>query len=213
MMETTSTNTDLTRMSMIDEVKTRTDDAPCGMRNVGSSCWYNAVIQCMFHVPALRRRILSSELRGTSLSTEFDAIRKTFTLLKGSKKSTIETADYIQVFKAHMPSGSTQQDVSEFVHKLLDVCESALKPEGTANAENPIKKLFYGTLKEIGKTDEEKVSFILLQLRGVLVPLLVVLLAPPLRLVALRLALVVVVPPLQPVVVVVHLRHLIWALP
>ena len=145
-------------MSMIDEVKTRTDDAPCGMRNVGSSCWYNAVIQCMFHVPALRRRILSSELRGTSLSTEFDAIRKTFTLLKGSKKSTIETADYVQVFKAHMPSGSTQQDVSEFVHKLLDVCESALKPEGTANAENPIKKLFYGTLKEIGKTDEEKVS-------------------------------------------------------
>ena len=213
MMETTSTNTDLTRMSMIDEVKTRTDDAPCGMRNVGSSCWYNAVIQCMFHVPALRRRILSSELRGTSLSTEFDAIRKTFTLLKGSKKSTIETADYVQVFKAHMPSGSTQQDVSEFVHKLLDVCESALKPEGTANAENPIKKLFYGTLKEIGKTDEEKVSFILL-LWGVLVPLLVVLQlpAPPLRLVALRLALVEVVPPLQPVVLV-HLRHLIWALP
>ena len=158
MMETTSTNTDLTRMGMIEDVKTRTDDAPCGMRNVGSSCWYNAVIQCMFHVPALRRRILSSELRGTSLSTEFDAIRKTFTLLKGSKKSTIETADYVQVFKAHMPSGSTQQDVSEFVHKLLDVCESALKPEGTANAENPIKKLFYGTLKEIGKTDEEKVS-------------------------------------------------------
>jgi len=156
MMETTSTNTDLTRMGMIEDAKTRTDDAPCGMRNVGSSCWYNAVIQCMFHVPALRRRILSSELRGTSLSTEFDAIRKTFTLLKGSKKSTIETADYVQVFKAHMPSGSTQQDVSEFVHKLLDVCESALKPEGTANAENPIKKLFYGTLKEIGKTDEEK---------------------------------------------------------
>ena len=76
--------------------------APVGMRNVGSSCWYNSVLQVMYHVPALRRRILSSELRGTSLSTEFDAIRKTFTLLKGSKKVMIETKDYVQVFKGRV---------------------------------------------------------------------------------------------------------------
>lgn len=139
--------------------KTRHQDVPCGMRNVGSSCWYNSVIQVMYHVPALRRRILSSELTATSLSTEFDAIRKTFTLLKGSKKSMIETREYVQVFKSHMPSGSTQQDVSEFVHKMLDVCETALKPESAENAENPIKNLFYGTLKEIGKTADQKVIY------------------------------------------------------
>ena len=65
--------------------------------------------------------ILSSDMRGLEISKEFDAIRKTFTLLKGSQKSWIEAGDYVKVFKAHMPSGNTQQDVSEFVHKMLEV--------------------------------------------------------------------------------------------
>lgn len=71
----------------------------------------------------------------------------------------IETREYVQVFKSHMPSGSTQQDVSEFVHKMLDVCETALKPENAENAENPIKNLFYGTLKEVGKNADQKVIY------------------------------------------------------
>ena len=62
-----------------------------------------------YHLPALRRLILSPEFSNIKISKEFDAIRNTFALLKGSKKSWIETKDYVQVFKSHMPAGNTQQ--------------------------------------------------------------------------------------------------------
>ena len=57
-------------------------EIPTGMWNVGSSCWYNSVIQVFYHLPALRRQVLSSEYQGVKISKEFDAIRNTFTLLK-----------------------------------------------------------------------------------------------------------------------------------
>ena len=98
--------------------------------------------------------ILSSDLRGVEISKEFDAIRKTFTLLKGSQKSWIEAADYVKVFKAHMPSGNTQQDVSEFVHKMLDVCENAF----TQNDINPVKQLFYGDIVQMGFDQNKQVN-------------------------------------------------------
>ena len=97
--------------------------------------------------------ILSSDMRGVEISKEFDALRKTFTLLKGSQKSWIEAGDYVKVFKAHMPSGNTQQDVSEFVHKMLDVCENALKRDEN----NPVKQLFYGEILQTGFDQDKKV--------------------------------------------------------
>ena len=97
--------------------------------------------------------ILSSDMRGVEISKEFDALRKTFTLLKGSQKSWIEAGDYVKVFKAHMPSGNTQQDVSEFVHKMLDVCENALKRDEN----NPVKQLFYGEILQTGLDQDKKV--------------------------------------------------------
>ena len=106
-----------------------------------------------YHLPALRRMILSSDMRGVEISKEFDALRKTFTLLKGSQKSWIEAGDYVKVFKAHMPSGNTQQDVSEFVHKMLDVCENALKRDEN----NPVKQLFYGEILQTGLDQDKKV--------------------------------------------------------
>ena len=93
-----------------DPAPTKSDlNAPVGMINVGSSCWYNSVIQVFYHLPAIRRMILSNEYENVVISEEFTAIRNTFTLLKGSMKSWIDTKKYVQVFKSHMPSGSTQQ--------------------------------------------------------------------------------------------------------
>ena len=111
------------------------------------------VSKVFYHLPALRRMILSSDMRGVEISKEFDALRKTFTLLKGSQKSWIEAGDYVKVFKAHMPSGNTQQDVSEFVHKMLDVCENALKRDEN----NPVKQLFYGEILQTGLDQDKKV--------------------------------------------------------
>ena len=52
-----------------------------------------------------------------------------------------------------MPSGNTQQDVSEFVHKMLDVCENALKRDEN----NPVKQLFYGEILQTGLDQDKKV--------------------------------------------------------
>ena len=63
-----------------------------------------------------------------------------------------------------MPSGNTQQDVSEFVHKMLDVCENALKRENESstnqsatNQSNPVKQLFYGEILQTGFDQNKKV--------------------------------------------------------
>ena len=61
-----------------------------------------------YHLPALRRMILSSDMRGLEISKEFDALRKTFTLLKGSRKSWIEAGDYVKVFKVRVNSEKFQ---------------------------------------------------------------------------------------------------------
>uniref|UniRef100_A0A672Z343 Ubiquitin carboxyl-terminal hydrolase n=1 Tax=Sphaeramia orbicularis TaxID=375764 RepID=A0A672Z343_9TELE len=40
----------------------RQDDWPVGIRNVGNTCWFSAVIQSLFHLPVFRRLVLNYHL-------------------------------------------------------------------------------------------------------------------------------------------------------
>ena len=98
----------------------RNAHVPIGLKNVGSSCWYNAVVQVLYHVPAFRRLILQNDVDFTPEEPrdEFKALQSTFALMKETKCSWIDPQEFVRLFRSRMPTTSTQQ-VSSFSSAFL----------------------------------------------------------------------------------------------
>ncbi|XP_035752306.1 ubiquitin carboxyl-terminal hydrolase 25 [Egretta garzetta] len=137
----------------------RQDNCPVGLKNVGNTCWFSAVIQSLFNLLEFRRLVLNfnppanaqdlprnqKEHRNLPFMRE---LRYLFALLVGSKRKYVD------------PSRS-RQDVSEFTHKLLDWLEDAfqIKAEEERDGEkpkNPMVELFYGRFLAVGVLEGKK---------------------------------------------------------
>nr|XP_015193278.1 PREDICTED: ubiquitin carboxyl-terminal hydrolase 28 isoform X4 [Lepisosteus oculatus] len=140
----------------------RQDSWPVGLRNVGNTCWFSAVIQSLFHLPKFRRLVLNytlsqsilekcrshSEKRNIAFMQE---LRCLFALMVGSSRRFVDPSAAVELLKdAFRTSEAQQQDVSEFTHKLLDWLEDAFQLAANGNnpeakQQNPMVQLFYGT--------------------------------------------------------------------
>nr|XP_023413915.1 ubiquitin carboxyl-terminal hydrolase 28 [Loxodonta africana] len=140
----------------------RVDGWPVGLKNVGNTCWFNAVIQSLFQLPEFRRLVLSYSLPQNVLEncrshTEkrnivfMQELQYLFALMMGSNRKFVDPSAALDLLKgAFRSSEEQQQDVSEFTHKLLDWLEDAFQPAVNVNnssnkCENPMVQLFYGT--------------------------------------------------------------------
>ncbi|EDL25716.1 ubiquitin specific peptidase 28 [Mus musculus] len=137
----------------------RVDGWPVGLKNVGNTCWFSAVIQ----LPEFRRLVLSYNLPQNILEncrshTEkrnimfMQELQYLFALLLGSNRKFVDPSAALDLLKgAFRSSEEQQQDVSEFTHKLLDWLEDAFQLAVNVNShlrnksENPMVQLFYGT--------------------------------------------------------------------
>uniref|UniRef100_A0AAY4D5C3 ubiquitinyl hydrolase 1 n=1 Tax=Denticeps clupeoides TaxID=299321 RepID=A0AAY4D5C3_9TELE len=131
----------------------RLDNCPVGLKNVGNTCWFSAVIQVslqMFTVPEHRNLPFMKELR------------KLFSLMVGSKRKYVDPSQAVEILKeAFKSSESQQQDVSEFTHKLLDWLEDAFQTKAEEDREgekpkNPMVELFYGRFLAVGIHEGKK---------------------------------------------------------
>ncbi|XP_028838352.1 ubiquitin carboxyl-terminal hydrolase 28 isoform X2 [Denticeps clupeoides] len=139
----------------------RLDDWPVGIRNVGNTCWFSAVIQSLFHLPVFRRLVLSyclseqvlekckshSDKRNIAFMQE---LRCLFALMVGSTRRFVDPSAAVELLRDAFRTSEAQQDVSEFTHKLLDWLEDAFQLAANGNnpedkQENPMVQLFYGT--------------------------------------------------------------------
>uniref|UniRef100_A0A8C9TYJ6 Ubiquitin carboxyl-terminal hydrolase n=1 Tax=Scleropages formosus TaxID=113540 RepID=A0A8C9TYJ6_SCLFO len=134
----------------------RQDDWPVGVRNVGNTCWFSAVIQSLFHLPVFRRLVLNyilservlekckscSDKRNVAFMQE---LRCLFALMVGSKRRFVDPSAAVELLKDAFRTSEAQQDVSEFTHKLLDWLEDAFQLAAHDKQENPMVQLFYGT--------------------------------------------------------------------
>ncbi|XP_066564549.1 ubiquitin carboxyl-terminal hydrolase 28 isoform X3 [Amia ocellicauda] len=139
----------------------RQDDWPVGLRNVGNTCWFSAVIQSLFHLPEFRRLVLNyclsesvlekckshSEKRNIAFMQE---LRCLFALMVGSSRRFVDPSAAVELLKDAFRTSEAQQDVSEFTHKLLDWLEDAFQLAANGSSpedkqENPMVQLFYGT--------------------------------------------------------------------
>ncbi|GAB1300384.1 Ubiquitin carboxyl-terminal hydrolase 25 [Apodemus speciosus] len=117
----------------------RQDKAPVGLKNVGNTCWFSAVIQSLFNLLEFRRLVLNykppsnaqdlprnqKEHRNLPFMRE---LRYLFALLVGTKRKYVDPSRAVEILKdAFKSNDSQQQDVSEFTHKLLDWLEDAFQ--------------------------------------------------------------------------------------
>ncbi|KFV57379.1 Ubiquitin carboxyl-terminal hydrolase 28, partial [Gavia stellata] len=140
----------------------RVGDWPVGMKNIGNTCWFSAVIQSLFQLPEFRRLVLGYSLpqnvlescrsrtgkRNIAFMQELQCL---FALMLGTRRKFVDPSAALELLRdAFRSAEEQQQDVSEFTHKLLDWLEDAfqlavnVKSSGD-KSENPMVQLFYGT--------------------------------------------------------------------
>lgn len=139
----------------------RQDDWPVGIRNVGNTCWFSAVIQSLFHLPVFRRLVLNYHLSERVLEkckshsdkrniAFMQELRCLFALMVGSTRRFVDPSAAVELLRDAFRTNEAQQDVSEFSHKLLDWLEDAFQLAAKGNnaedkQHNPMVQLFYGT--------------------------------------------------------------------
>ncbi|NXM74534.1 UBP28 hydrolase, partial [Serilophus lunatus] len=140
----------------------RADNWPVGMKNIGNTCWFSAVIQSLFQLPEFRRLVLGYSLpqnvlescrshtgkRNIAFMQELQCL---FALMLGTQRKFVDPSAALELLRDVFRSAEEpQQDVSEFTHKLLDWLEDAFQLTVNATrpgdkSENPMVQLFYGT--------------------------------------------------------------------
>ncbi|XP_066098013.1 ubiquitin carboxyl-terminal hydrolase 25 isoform X1 [Saccopteryx bilineata] len=167
------TPTEVWRDSRNPYDRKRQDRAPVGLKNVGNTCWFSAVIQSLFNLLEFRRLVLNYKppLNAQDLPRNqkehrnlpfMQELRYLFALLVGSKRKYVDPSRAVEILKGAFKSNeSQQQDVSEFTHKLLDWLEDAfqMKAEEETDEEkpkNPMVELFYGRFLAVGVLEGKK---------------------------------------------------------
>ncbi|NWW99047.1 UBP28 hydrolase, partial [Caloenas nicobarica] len=140
----------------------RVGDWPVGMKNIGNTCWFSAVIQSLFQLPEFRRLVLGYSLpqnvlescrsragkRNIAFMQELQCL---FALMLGTRRKFVDPSAALELLRdAFRSAEEQQQDVSEFTHKLLDWLEDAFQlavnvKSPRDKSENPMVQLFYGT--------------------------------------------------------------------
>ncbi|XP_049599302.1 ubiquitin carboxyl-terminal hydrolase 25 isoform X6 [Syngnathus scovelli] len=151
----------------------RIDNCPVGLKNVGNTCWFSAVIQSLFNLLEFQRLVLNyspparvhelprnqKEHRNLPFMQE---LRTLFSLMVGSKRKYVDPSRAVEILKdAFKSSESQQQDVSEFTHKLLDWLEDAFQMKAEEDGDedkpkNPMVELFYGRFLAVGVLEGKK---------------------------------------------------------
>ena len=150
----------------------RDKDVPVGLVNIGNSCWFNVVSQPLFHLPGFREMILNYRPRAptnTSMPTSKEktdsvkisvALSKLFALMLASEQKYVAPTECVSLFQGgdNERRRNEQEDVCEFIHKLLERLElefnEVMREEGEEKESsgiskdmqfsNPIMKFFYG---------------------------------------------------------------------
>ncbi|GFR85092.1 ubiquitin carboxyl-terminal hydrolase 25-like [Elysia marginata] len=155
----------------------RSENWPVGLRNVGNTCWFSAVIQSLFHIQKFRNIVLNYKSRPLAENENNHKLRfvcelrQLFGLMVGSHRKYVDPSMAVNILKEASAATALdgQQDVSEFQHKLLDWLEDAFSVTAGPNIStataprNPVHQLFQGKYKaegfNQGKAFSQEVTF------------------------------------------------------
>ena len=117
-----------------------------GLKNEGATCYLNAVIQALHHLPDLRAAIYSVPTQVPSDGEEPSvalAMQRLFWNLQTSRKAQ-STRDLLASFGWDSSDTLMQQDISDFCHMLFDILEEGMK---NTTADGAIPRLMAAKLQ------------------------------------------------------------------
>ncbi|XP_029689979.1 ubiquitin carboxyl-terminal hydrolase 21 [Takifugu rubripes] len=99
-----------------------------GLRNIGNTCFLNAIVQCLSHTCGLRDYVLLKRYRQEKCAKEDAKLTEAFSQVltglweEAEAVSVVNPRQFYNVFKEAVPyfSGYSQQDAQEFLRFLLD---------------------------------------------------------------------------------------------
>uniref|UniRef100_A0A2K5PDL7 Ubiquitin carboxyl-terminal hydrolase n=1 Tax=Cebus imitator TaxID=2715852 RepID=A0A2K5PDL7_CEBIM len=117
----------------------RVDGWSVGLKNVGNTCWFSAVIQSLFQLLVLSYSLPQNVLENCRNHTEkrnvmfMQALQYLFALMGSNRKFADPSTTLALLKGAFRSSEEQQQDVSEFTHKLLDWLQDTFQLAVTVN--------------------------------------------------------------------------------
>ncbi|CAD8089474.1 unnamed protein product [Paramecium primaurelia] len=141
---------------------------PVGLKNLGNTCYMNAMLQSLFNVLPFRKFILELDLKNNqSLASNFlFQLQLLFLMLQESNQSYINPYNLFDALQKFKPSAmfirGVQNDFNELQNSFQDAIEQALKEENFEQQKKQFCEMFYGEAKEIlsyKENDKEIIKF------------------------------------------------------
>lgn len=122
-------------------------DKYCGIRNQGSTCYMNSILQAFFHIPIFRRLIFQIDINPDS-DRESNAIfnlRQLFAQMSNPDNDSVSTRQLTNSFGWKDDEVvDREQDPLEFYGKILNLLKDKLKD---TRFKNEIDRIFYGKMR------------------------------------------------------------------
>jgi len=139
-----------------------------GLRNEGATCYLNAVLQLLFHIPGLRRAIFgipTVEVKEAAPPSVVLAVQRLFWHLQCGQEPQ-STAELQASFGWDTVDALQQQDISDFCHLFLDLIEVGMKNttrDGDLERLCGVKVLYTDAAEAVGwKKEREDTSMVTL---------------------------------------------------
>ncbi|RNA04444.1 ubiquitin carboxyl-terminal hydrolase 28 isoform X1 [Brachionus plicatilis] len=156
------------KLKCLESELIREDGRPCGLRNVGNTCWFNSIIQSLFHLPGFREIILSFRLSESEIVKLDDReknmvlfvaeLRKLFAQMLKSKRRVINPNPTLKCLKncSKFDSDmSNQEDVSEFMTILVNIIEESFEIWSNLKQSQPEQKPVNESENLVSKLNEQ----------------------------------------------------------
>lgn len=144
----------VSRMSKIQRSQSTPSLFYAGLCNNSSTCYLNAVLQMLYHIPAFRQLIFSID------TTEEDNglhiilnLQRLFCQMGSSKKCTTEPLT--QAFQWNEEDLKVQHDAHEFLTLFLNVLSSTIKDP---QVHQKFDELFHGSILQISEDQDGKIT-------------------------------------------------------
>jgi len=114
-----------------------------GLKNLGVTCWFNVVIQLLYHIPKFRQDVLEFMIKEEQVSdslsshTVLSVLQDLFISISFSEKKQINPTKAYESIGKLLEGGIGQQDASEYLDILLEQIRVVM-PE-------VVEGLFYGS--------------------------------------------------------------------